>query len=88
MIRLPLNNVGDFAKIAEAASKLEQQFERQPTPEELAESLETTAEKVSDLLGHSARHISYDTPFSSEEENTLLDVLHSPEPATDKALMQ
>ena len=87
MIRLPLNKVGDISKIAKAASKLEQQFERQPTPEEIAEDLELSAEKISDTLGHSGRHISYDSPFSSEEENTLLDVLHSPEPATDKGLM-
>jgi RNA polymerase primary sigma factor len=87
MVRLPSNKVGDISKIAKAASQLEQQFERQPTPDELAESLETTAEKVSDVLGHSGRHISYDSPFSSEEDNTLLDVLQSPEPGTDKGLM-
>lgn len=87
MVRLPLNKVGDISKIAKAASQLEQQFERQPTPDELAESLDTTAEKVSDALGHSGRHISYDSPFSSEEDNTLLDVLKSDEPGTDKGLM-
>jgi len=87
MVRLPSNKVGDISKIAKAASQLEQQFERQPTPDELAESLETTAEKVSDVLGHSGRHISYDSPFSSEEDNTLLDVLQSSEPGTDKGLM-
>ncbi|MGZ3756153.1 MAG: sigma-70 family RNA polymerase sigma factor [Mucilaginibacter sp.] len=87
MIRLPLNKVGDLSKIAKAASQLEQQYERQPTPEELAETLEITPEKVSDVLGHSGRHISYDSPFSNEEENTLLDVLQSPEPGTDKGLM-
>ncbi|MDP9080609.1 MAG: RNA polymerase sigma factor RpoD/SigA [Bacteroidota bacterium] len=87
MVRLPANKVGDISKIAKAASQLEQEYERQPTPEELAESLEITAEKVSDTLGHSGRHISYDSPFSSEEDNTLLDVLQSPEPGTDKGLM-
>jgi len=87
MIRLPSNKVGDISKIAKAASQLEQQYERQPTPEELAESLETTAEKISDVLGHSGRHISYDSPFSSEEDNTLLDVLQSSEPGTDKGLI-
>jgi len=87
MVRLPSNKVGDISKIAKAASQLEQQYERQPTPEELAESLETTAEKISDVLGHSGRHISYDSPFSSEEDNTLLDVLQSPEPGSDKGLI-
>ena len=87
MIRLPLNKVGDLSKIAKAASQLEQQYERQPTPEELAESLEITAEKVNDVLGHSGKHISYDSPFSAEEDNTLLDVLQSSEPGTDKGLI-
>jgi len=87
MVRLPSNKVGDISKIAKAASQLEQQYERQPTPEELAESLEITVDKISDVLGHSGRHISYDSPFSSEEDNTLLDVLQSSEPGTDKGLM-
>jgi RNA polymerase primary sigma factor len=87
MVRLPLNQVGDLSKIAKAASKLEQVYERQPTPEELAEVLETTVEKVSNSLAHSGKHLSYDTPFSSEEDNTLLDVLQSAEPGTDKEMM-
>jgi RNA polymerase primary sigma factor len=88
MIRLPLNKVGDISKIVKAASQLEQRFERQLAPEELAKSLEITAEKVSDALGHSGKHISYDSPFSSEEDNTLLEVLKSDEPGTDKGLMK
>jgi RNA polymerase primary sigma factor len=87
MVRLPLNQVGDLSKIAKSASRLEQVYERQPTAEELAEDLETTVEKVSNSLAHSGRHISYDSPFSSEEDNTLLDVLQSKEPGTDKELM-
>jgi len=87
MVRLPLNKVGDLSKISKAASKLEQVYERQPTPEEFAEDLETTAEKVSHSLAHSGRHLSYDTPFSSEEDGTLLDVLQSAEPGTDKEMM-
>lgn len=88
MIRLPMNRVGDLSKIAKAASKLEQQYERQPTPEELADSLEITAEKISDTLAYSGRHVSYDSPFSAEEDNTLLDVLQSSEPGTDKGIMK
>jgi len=87
MVRLPLNQVGDLSKITKAASKLEQIYERQPTPEELAEDLETTVEKVNNSLSHAGRHLSYDSPFSSEEDNTLLDVLKSPEPGTDKAMI-
>jgi len=87
MVRLPLNQVGDLSKIAKAASKLEQVYERQPTPEELADDLELTVEKVSNSLSHTGKHISYDSPFSSDEDNTLLDVLQSAEPGTDKEMM-
>src|ERR1700744_2212682 len=66
MVRLPLNQVGDLSKISKASSKLEQVYERQPTPEELAENLETTVEKVNNSLANSARHVSYDTPCDSE----------------------
>lgn len=88
MVRLPLNQVGDLSKIAKSASRLEQVYERQPTPEELAEDLETTVEKVTSSLSKSGRHISYDAPFSSEAENTLLDVLQSGEPQADRGMMQ
>jgi RNA polymerase primary sigma factor len=87
MVRLPLNQVGDISKIAKSASRLEQVFERQPTPEELAADLDTTVEKVTGSLASSGRHLSYDAPFSSEETNTLLDVLSSTDPGADKAMM-
>src|ERR1700710_2228306 len=60
IVRLPLNQVGDLAKIHKSASKLEQDFERQPTPEELAEDLETTVEKISDSLSNAGRQVSVD----------------------------
>jgi len=50
--------------------------------------LETTVEKVSNALASSGKHLSYDTPFSSDEDNTLLNVLQSAEPGTDKAMMK
>jgi RNA polymerase primary sigma factor len=87
MVRLPANKVGDLSKIAKAASKLEQVYERQPTPEELAEDLEITVDKVNVAMVNSGRHISYDSPFSSEEDNTLLDVLRSSEPGADKEMI-
>jgi RNA polymerase primary sigma factor len=87
IVRLPLNQVGSLSKIHKSASKLEQQFERQPTPEELAEDLESTVEKISDSLSNSGRHVSVDAPFIAGEENTLLDVLQSSDAGTDNDLM-
>lgn len=87
IVRLPLNQVGSLSKISKAFSKLEQEFEREPSPEELADTLETTVEKISDTLSNSGRHVSMDAPFVQGEENTLLDVLENADPNTDNSLI-
>ncbi len=87
IVRLPLNQVGSLSKISKAFSKLEQEYEREPSPEELADILETTVEKISDTLSNSGRHVSMDAPFVQGEENTLLDVLENHEPNTDSILI-
>ncbi|WP_158993522.1 RNA polymerase sigma factor RpoD/SigA [Mucilaginibacter sp. L196] len=87
IVRLPLNQVGSLSKISKAFSKLEQEFEREPSPEELADILETTVDKISDTLSNSGRHVSMDAPFVTGEENTLLDVLENHEPNTDSNLI-
>src|SRR5258705_6438812 len=78
IVRLPLNKVGLTNRLQKAYSLLEQQFEREPSAEELAELLEMDLEEVSATLGISARHVSMDTPLSEGEDNTLLDVLENP----------
>src|SRR6187397_1237436 len=70
IVRLPLNKVGSLNKINKAFSNLEQEFEREPSPEELAEMLEITREEVSATLGVAARHVSMDQPLSDGEEST------------------
>jgi RNA polymerase primary sigma factor len=78
IVRLPLNKVGLTNRIQKAYSQLEQQFEREPSAEELAEILELDIEEVSSTLGISARHVSVDTPLSEGEDNTLIDVMENP----------
>jgi RNA polymerase primary sigma factor len=78
IVRLPLNKVGLTNKIQKAFSQLEQEFEREPSPEELAELLELETEEVSATLGIAARHVSMDMPLSEGEDNTLVDVLANP----------
>ena len=88
IVRLPLNQVGSLSKISKAFSKLEQEFEREPSPEELAILLETTVDKISDTMSNSGRHVSMDAPFVQGEENTLLDVLENRDtPQTDSMLI-
>ena len=88
IVRLPLNQVGSLNKINKAFSRFEQEFERKPTPEELAEALELPREKVVDTLRVSGRHISVDAPFVDGEDNSLLDVLpNADSPIADKSLL-
>ncbi len=89
IVRLPLNRVGALNKIGKAFSKLEQEFEREPSPEEIAEVLENMSEdEISDTLKISGRHVSVDAPFVQGEENRLLDVLENDaEPNPDNQLI-
>ena len=88
IVRLPLNQVGSLNKINKAFSRFEQEHERRPSPEELAETLDLPAEKVADTLRVSGRHISVDAPFVEVEDNSLLDVLvNDDSPVADKTLI-
>ena len=87
IVRLPLNKIGAINKINKAFSNLEQEFEREPSADELAEMLEITREEVETTLGVAARHVSVDAPFQEGEENSLLDVLENTSaPRTDLQL--
>lgn len=87
IVRLPLNKVGSLNKINKAFSQLEQEFEREPSADELAELLEINREEVETTLGVAARHVSVDAPFQEGEENSLLDVLENTNsPKTDSQL--
>ncbi len=89
IVRLPLNQVGSLNKINKAFSKFEQEHERRPSAEELAETLDLPADKVADTLRVSGRHVSVDAPFVDGEDNSLLDVLvNSDSPNADRSLIQ
>lgn len=77
IVRLPLNKVGSLNKINKAFSELEQNFEREPSADELAALLEIPTEEVETTLSVAARHVSMDAPFVDGEDNSLLDVLEN-----------
>lgn len=88
IVRLPLNRVGSLNKITKTFSELEQKFQREPSPEELAVVLDVPIEEVIDTLKLSGRHVSVDAPFVQGEENGLLDVLENEtEETPDSGLM-
>lgn len=75
LVRLPSNKLGSLMKINKAFSDLEQQYEREPSPEELAEFLDAKPEEIVNTLGISGTHVSFDAPFQEGESNSLLDVI-------------
>jgi len=86
VVRLPLNRVNAITKIGKASSKLEQEFEREPSPDEIAEQLDMKNSEVADNLRVSRRHLSMDSPFSNTENNSLLDTIENnnhPSPDSD-----
>ena len=88
IVRLPLNQVGSLNKINKAFARFEQEHERTPSAEELAQELELPKEKVTDTLRVAGRHISVDAPFADGEDNSLLDVLVNPDsPNADRGLI-
>jgi RNA polymerase primary sigma factor len=88
IVRLPLNQVGSLNKINKAFSKFEQENERRPSPEELAEVLDIPVEKIADTMKVSGRHISVDAPFVEGEDNSLLDVMiNDDSPNADRSLI-
>ena len=88
IVRLPLNQVGSLNKINKALQKFEQDHERMPSPDELAEILDIPRDKIADTLRVSGRHVSVDAPFVDGEDNSLLDVLvNNDSPNADRGLV-
>jgi RNA polymerase primary sigma factor len=88
IVRLPLNKIGSISKINRAFSQLEQEFQREPTPQELASALDLNPVVIEDSLNLSGLHISMDAPLREDEDNTLYDImLNDDSPSADNELM-
>ena len=86
LVRIPLNRLGDLSKINKVFAQLEQEFERIPSPEEMAECIELSAEEIKRAMTFIIRHKSIDDPLLEGEEGSLLDVMPSSAPAADQKL--
>lgn len=75
IVRLPLNQVGSLNKISKEASRLEQRYERPPSAEEIARSLDLPEDKVMETMRLSGRHVSVDAPIVSDDTTSMLDVM-------------
>ncbi len=88
IVRLPLNQVGSMNKINKALQRFEQEHERRPSAEELAEALDLPVDKIAETLKMSGRHVSVDAPFVEGEDNSLIDVMvNEDSPNADRGLI-
>ena len=89
IVRLPLNQVGSVNKINRELNKIEQEHERRPSVDEIADRIDLPEEKIEEAMKANNRHVSMDAPFVDGEDNSLLDVLADNDmPMADKALVQ
>ncbi|MBE0675407.1 MAG: RNA polymerase sigma factor RpoD/SigA [Bacteroidales bacterium] len=88
IVRLPVNKIGCINRINKAFARLEQEFEREPSAQELAEQLEMAPEEVKEVLRTNGRTISMDAPINPEDDNTMYDVMQSTDGASpDRTLI-
>jgi RNA polymerase primary sigma factor len=88
IVRLPVNKIGSINRINKAFARLEQEFEREPSAQELGEMLEMIPEDVRESFRTNGRTISMDAPVSSEEDNNMYDLMQNPDtPSPDKNLI-
>lgn len=89
IVRLPLNQVGSVNKIAHEINRFEQENERKPSLDEIAEKIDLPEEKIDEAMNINGHHISVDAPFVEGEDNSLLDVMaNENSPMADSSLVE
>ena len=85
IVRLPLNQVGSLNKVNKESNRFEQENQRRPSVEELAQRTGIDEEKISQSMAASGHHVSIDAPFGEDDDNSMVDVMASGEDSrTDK----
>ena len=85
IVRLPLNQVGSLNKVNQESNRFEQENQRRPSVEELAQRTGIDEEKISQSMAASGHHVSIDAPFGEDDDNSMVDVMASGEDSrTDK----
>ncbi len=86
LVRLPLNQVGSVNKIARELNKFEQEHERKPSVDEIAERMDLPEDKIADAMKANSRHVSMDAPIADGEDSSMIDFLAGDSSNTDKEL--
>ncbi|MEJ2053408.1 MAG: RNA polymerase sigma factor RpoD/SigA [Calditrichaceae bacterium] len=89
LIRLPLNRVGILTKISKTQRQLEQEYEREPTHDEIAKSMEMYSDEITNSIINAKRPVSMDAPLNSSSKNRIIDILENQQlPETDSEVME
>lgn len=89
LIRLPLNRVGILTKISKTQRMLEQEYEREPTHDEIANSMEMYSEEITSSIINAKRPVSMDAPLNTSSKNRIIDILENQQlPETDSEVME
>ncbi|MCW4129377.1 RNA polymerase sigma factor RpoD/SigA [Prevotella copri] len=75
LVRLPLNQVGSVNKIARELNRFEQEHERKPSVDEIAERVDLPEDKIADAMKANSRHVSMDAPIADGEDSSMIDFL-------------
>ena len=75
MVRLPLNKIGSYNRLSKMIANFEQEYEREPTTDELADMLNVSEKEVKEMMKGTTRHLSMDAPIGDSEENTMVDLM-------------
>ena len=86
LVRLPLNQVGSVNKIARELSRFEQEHERKPSVDEIAERVDLPEDKIADAMKANSRHVSMDAPIADGEDSSMIDFLSGDSSNTDREL--
>jgi RNA polymerase primary sigma factor len=90
IVRLPLNKIGAINKINKTFAKLEQELEREPIAEEIAEILDVLPEDIRETMKNQGRHMSMDAPLgtNAEDGGSMYELMENKhEAAPDNELM-
>lgn len=86
LVRLPLNQVGSVNKITRELNKFEQEYERKPSVDEIAERVDLPEDKIADAMKANSRHVSMDAPIADGEDSSMIDFLSGDSSNTDREL--
>ncbi|WP_418580164.1 sigma-70 family RNA polymerase sigma factor [Prevotella sp.] len=89
VVRLPLNQVGSVNRINKVLSRFEQENERRPSVDEIADKTDLPHEKIEDVLKVNTRQVSVDAPMADGDGTSMIDFMQSDsDSSTDEELLK